>query len=202
MLSPDLQRSSTAAMRNRDPILTVLRDILPTTGIVLEIASGTGDHITHFAAALPALVWQPSDPSPEARASVAELTAASGLSNIRVPLALDASSLAWPIAAADAVIAINMVHISPWEATEGLVRGAGERLQQSGPLILYGPYRRESQPFAASNAAFDADLRGRNPAWGIRLVEDVAQAANKYRLGLESIVEMPANNLMLVFRRA
>lgn len=201
MSSPDQRLSSPSALRNRGPISDVLRTVLPESGTVLESASGSGEHITHFAARFPALSWQPSDPSPEARASILEWSKAEGLPNVLPPLDLDAAGETWPIENADAMIAINMVHISPWQATLGLLKGAGRLLPADGALFLYGPYRRQGQPFAPSNEAFDASLRARNPAWGIRLLEDVADAAEQSGLIMTATVEMPANNLSVVFRR-
>ena len=201
MSSPDQRLSSPSALRNRGPISEVLRTVLPESGTVLEIASGSGEHITHFATLFPALSWQPSDPSADARASILEWSEAEGLPNVLPPLDLDAASEAWPVDRADAMIAINMVHISPWLATLGLLKGAGRLLPAGGALFLYGPYRRQGQPFAQSNEAFDASLRARNPAWGIRLLEDVAGAAEQAGLVMTATVEMPANNLSVVFRR-
>jgi len=201
-MSSSALRYAPATERNRAPILAVLSRILPVTGIVLEIASGTGEHVAYFAEALPALHWQPSDPDPMARASIAARRADSGLDNIAQPLALDAAATAWPIAAAAAVLAINMVHISPWTATEGLFAGAARLLPAAAPLYLYGPYRRDGYDFAPSNLAFDHSLQQRNPAWGVRRLEDVAALATACGFRLDEIVEMPANNLSLVFRRA
>lgn len=199
--SPEQRRSAPAALRNRDPILAVLRDELPASGLVIEIASGTGEHVVHFARHLPALVWQPSDPMISARASITAWTAAEALANVLPPLELDASAGDWPIAAADAMLCINMVHISPWDATRGLMRNAGRLLPHGAPLLLYGPYKRPDRPIEPSNAAFDADLRVRDPRWGLRDLADVKAeaAANAFRL--TRIVEMPANNLTLVFRK-
>ena len=202
MPADDARLFAPSALRNRDPILAVLREILPSSGTVLEIASGSGEHVIHFAAHLPALIWQPSDPLPEARASIAEWVAAEGLQNIRPPLDIDASAEAWPIERADAILAINMIHISPWAATEGLMRGAGRLLPRGAPLVLYGPYRQGGTPLAASNAEFDADLRDRNPAWGIRDLDDVSRTARQHGLILDRVISMPANNLTVVFRRA
>jgi hypothetical protein len=199
--SDQARRSSPSALRNRDPILDILRTVLPPEGEIVEIASGSGEHVIHFAAHLPALTWQPTDPSAEARASIAAWSAAEGLANIRPPLDLDASAARWPIDRADAILAINMVHISPWAATEGLLRGAAARLSIGAPLFLYGPYRRGGEPLVPSNAAFDADLRARDPAWGVRDLEAVAAVAEKAGLGLDRIVEMPANNLSVIFIR-
>lgn len=202
MTSPsDPRRSAPSALRNRDPILAILRRALPTDGLALEIASGTGEHILHFARALPRLDWQPSDPSPEARASIAAWRETDGTPNLRAPIAIDATTPLWPIATAAALIAINMVHISPWDATVGLFAGAERLLPQGGLLYLYGPYRRQGHPFAPSNAAFDADLRTRNPEWGIRDLDDMVALAVRHGLRLDEIVEMPANNLSLLFRR-
>ena len=201
MSSPDQRLSSPSALRNRGPISDVLRTVLPETGTVLEIASGSGEHITHFAAQFPALTWQPSDPSAEARDSILQWSEAEGLANVLPPLDLDAAHDTWPIDRADAIIAINMVHISPWQATLGLLKGAGQLLPAGGALFLYGPYRRQGQPFAESNEAFDASLRARNPAWGIRQLEDVAGAAEQSGLVMTTTVERPANNLSVVFRR-
>lgn len=184
-----------ATLRNRDPILAVLRRVLPATGLVLEVASGTGEHAAWFAPRLPGLTWQPSDPDPAARASIARFVR----DNVLPPLDLDARWDPWPLTRADAVVAINMVHISPWEATLGLLRGAAAALAPGSPLVLYGPYRREGRHIALSNEAFDRDLRSRDPAWGVRDLEAVAAAATGF--DLEEVVEMPANNLTVVLRR-
>lgn len=201
MSSEDKKLSSPSALRNRGPIADLLAHVLPERGTVLEIASGSGEHVIHFARRFPDLVWQPSDPSPEARASVEAWVTAEKLTNVLPPLDLDASSDTWPISQADAMIAINMIHISPWPATQGLLRHAGQLLPRGRPLILYGPYRREGQPLVASNAEFDASLRARNPEWGIRLLEDVASLASQSGLSLTSVTELPANNLGVVFTR-
>jgi hypothetical protein len=179
----------------------VLRPALPETGLVLEIASGTGEHTMHFAAAMPALRWQPSDPSPDARASIAAWANAAGLANVLPPLDLDAASEAWPIARADAVLCINMIHISPWEATEGLMGGAARVLAPGQPLYLYGPYRRPGRAIEPSNAAFDADLRRRDPRWGLRDLDVVMACAEANGLLFDRVIEMPANNLSVIFRK-
>ena len=197
----DHRQYAPAAARNRDPILAVLRGVLPRTGTVLEIASGSGEHVMHFARALPGLVFQPSDPNPEARLSIAAWAADSGLANLRPPLALDAASPSWPVTAADAVLCINMIHISPWAATEGLMRGAAAILPPGTPLYLYGPYRRAGVATAPSNEAFDRDLRQRDPAWGLRDLETVAALAAAAGFSGPAVTEMPANNLSVVFRR-
>lgn len=201
MPSQELKFSSPSALRNRGPIFDVLRDILPENGTVLEIASGSGEHVTHFATHLPGLVWQPSDPSPQARASIREWVKVEALANVLTPLDIDTSAETWPIARADAMVAINMVHISPWAATQGLLKGAGKLLPTGGVLVLYGPYRREGEGLVASNAMFDADLRSRNPAWGIRLLEDLVSSAEQFGLAMTSVVTMPSNNLCVVFTR-
>lgn len=198
----DPRQHAPATASNAEPILAVLREVLPASGTVLEIASGTGEHAVHFARALPQLIWQPSDPSPEARASTAAWAGGAGLANLLPPVALDAAAPEWPISAADAIVCINMVHISPWEATEGLIRGAARLLPCDGRLVLYGPYRRAGRDLEASNAAFDHSLRSRNPAWGLRLLEDVVALAAEEGLDLDRVDEMPANNLTIVLRKA
>ncbi|HWI86719.1 MAG TPA: DUF938 domain-containing protein [Sphingomonas sp.] len=201
-MTGDIRRSSPAALRNREPILDVLRTVLPRDGLALELASGSGEHVIHFAAALPNLTWQPSDPSADALASIGAWVAAENPKNVLPPLDLDATAETWPIERADAVIAINMVHISPWAATLGLLRHARTLLPTGGPLFLYGPYQRRNEALAPSNAAFDADLRARNPAWGLRYLEDVTRAAEAVGLKLDRVVAMPANNLSVIFVRA
>ncbi|BDV36225.1 hypothetical protein SS37A_37550 (plasmid) [Methylocystis iwaonis] len=193
---------SAAAARNRGPILDVLRAVLPKQGLVLEIASGSGEHVVHFAANLKNLTFTPSDPSPKACASVAAWIACSGAQNVRAPLALDAASAPWPIERADAVICINMVHISPWAATVGLFDNAGAILPAGAPLYLYGPYKRDGAHTAPSNAEFDAGLRAQNPSWGVRDLETVADLGRQAGFERPDIVEMPANNLSLIFRRS
>ena len=198
-MQDDARLHAPASDRNRDPILEVLRAHLPPSGMVLEIASGTGQHVAHFAAALPGLRWQPSDPRPEHRASIDAW--AKDLPNVLPALALDASETDWPVQQAAAVLCINMIHIAPWTATEGLVAGAARVLGAGGVLALYGPYRRAGRQLEPSNAAFDADLRRSNPAWGLREVETVAALAGKVGFAASIIVAMPANNLMLLFYR-
>lgn len=198
----DIRRSSPAALRNRNPILEILKTVLPRNGLILEMASGSGEHVVHFAAVLPNLTWQPSDPSGDALASIGAWVAAEKLDNVLSPLNLDATAETWPIKRADAVIAINMVHISPWVATLGLLRHAGTLLPAGGPLFLYGPYQRQNEALAPSNAAFDADLRARNPAWGLRYLEDVTREAEAVGLKLDRVVAMPANNLSVILVRA
>lgn len=191
-----------ATARNREPILQVLREVLPPTGTVLEIASGTGEHAVHFAQNLPGIVWQPSDPDAAARGSIAAWAAQAKPGNLRAPLALDAASAGWPGGLVDAVVCINMIHISPWAATQGLMRGAAGVLPAGGVLYLYGPFIRPGHALEPGNAAFDADLRLRNAAWGLRNLADVEACAAQNGLTLEKVVEMPANNLSVIFRRA
>jgi SAM-dependent methyltransferase len=193
--------TSPSVARNRDPILAVLRRVLPLAGTVLEIASGTGEHAVHFAAALPHLKWQPSDQDEQALRSIAAHRAISGLPNLLAPLSLDAAAPEWPVAQADAVVAINMVHISPWRVTQGLMAGVGWVLPPGGVLYLYGAYKENGIHTAPSNDTFDADLRSRNPEWGIRDLEAVADLAGGHGLTLVERIPMPANNLSLVFRR-
>lgn len=196
----DARDHAPATLRNRDAILDVLRRHLPREGLVLEVASGTGEHVLHFAAALPALVFQPSDRDERARTSTDAWARGARLKNLRPALALDAGAAEWPIAAADAVFSANMVHIAPWAATLGLVAGAARVLPAGGPLILYGPWRRSGAHTAPSNAAFDAELRARNPEWGLRDLEAVAEVAAVAGFAPPLVEPMPANNLMLVFR--
>lgn len=196
-----MKLSSQATARNKEPIAAVLAGVLPERGLVLEVASGAGEHSAFFASRFPHLEWQPSDPDPDALGSIEAYVADAGLPNLREPVALDAAGETWPIDAADAVLCINMVHISPWAATEGLVRGAGKLLSSGAPLVLYGPYRRGGVPTAPSNEAFDQSLKARNPEWGLRTLEDVAALAANAGFALERLVEMPANNLTLAFRK-
>ncbi len=201
-MTSDLRCYAPAAARNRQPILGVLRQHLPPRGLVLEIASGSGEHITHFAqASSAALVFQPSDPGAAARASIDAWTAALGLTNVRPAIALDAAQADWPVHSADAVLCINMIHIAPWTAAVGLFSGAARILAPGGLLFLYGPFRRNGRHTAPSNERFDMDLRGRNSAWGVRDVEAVSALAAGNGFAPPLVEEMPANNLSLVFRR-
>jgi SAM-dependent methyltransferase len=192
--------SAPAADRNKGPILDVLARVLPATGDVCEIASGTGQHVVHFAAALPRLTWHPTEPDARLRASIAGWIAHTGLTNVRPPLHLDVGE-EWPIAKADAILCINMIHIAPWAATLHLVQGASRVLAPDGVLYLYGPYRRFGAHTAPSNAAFDADLRVTNPEWGVRDMETVVEVAGTSGFVLADVVPMPANNFSLVLRR-
>lgn len=194
-----VRKHAPATLRNREGIAAELAALLPETGSVLEIASGSGEHCAFFAAAFPALRWQPSDPDAAGRESIASWCA--GLGNVAAPLHIDAAAPDWPVDRADALLCINMVHISPWAATLGLLDGAARLLPPGGPLILYGPYRRAEVPTAPSNEAFDESLRSRDPAWGLRDVADVTAAAEQRGLKFDRLIEMPANNLILVYRR-
>lgn len=193
------RKHAPATLRNRDAILDVLREALPTTGLVLEVASGSGEHAAYFAPALPGIAWQPSDPDAGARESIAAWTA--GMASVCAPIALDAAAARWPIDHADAVVCINMIHIAPWSACEGLMAGAGRILPPGAPLILYGPFRRADTPTAPSNEAFDASLKDRDPRWGVRDLEDVSLLAAGQGLAFEQLIEMPANNLSIIYRR-
>ena len=198
-MTDDARLFAPSAARNRDPILAVLRRHLPAAGMVLEVASGTGEHIAHFAAALPALSWQPTDPAPERRASIDAWAA--DLPNVAPALPLDAASTNWPVSRADGVLCINMIHIAPWQAAEGLVAGAARILPPGGLLALYGPFSQAGQPMKPGNAAFDADLRSRDPAWGLRELETVAALAAEAGFGPAAVEPMPTDNLLLLFRR-
>ena len=202
MTKPGLDaQTSPAVARNRDPILAVLRRVLPAQGTVLEIASGTGEHAVHFAAGLPHLVWQPADLDASALRSIAAYRRAAQLPNLLAPLELNAASLVWPVTSADAVVSINMIHIAPWSAAEGLMAGSARLLTDGGVLYLYGPFKENGRHTAPSNASFDASLRHRDPEWGVRDVAEVSEVARQHGLVLVERVVMPANNLSLIFRR-
>jgi SAM-dependent methyltransferase len=201
MTHDDSRQHAPATQRNREPILTVLREILPAQGLVLEVASGSGEHAIHFASAFPNLTFQPSDPDPAALASIDAWAKESTLPNLRPAIRLDATAPRWPVTAADAILCINMIHISPWAATEGLIRQAAQLLPAGSPLYLYGPYRQSDVPLAASNAVFDDSLRRRNPKWGLRELDAVAELARAAGFGEPQVTAMPANNLSVVFRK-
>jgi SAM-dependent methyltransferase len=187
-----------SAERNKEPILALLKRILPHTGLVLEIGSGTGQHVAHFAKALPELTWQPSDPDAAFRESIRSWMEFENLGNVRAPVALDVCSFPWPVAHADAVLCINMIHVAPWAATEALLTGAKGVLIRGGVLFLYGPYRRFGRHTAPSNEAFDVQLRASDPGWGLRDLESVVELAGASGFELAEVIDMPANNLSVV----
>jgi SAM-dependent methyltransferase len=196
-MTPD-RRHAPATQRNREPILDVLRRVLPPAGLVLEVASGTGEHAAWLAAALPGVTWQPTDVDPTALPGIASWC--DGIANVRPPLVLDVTQ-PWPVARVDAMVCINMLHIAPWTAGEALLRGAGRVLPPGGVLYLYGPYRRDGAHTAPSNAAFDATLRAQDPSWGVRDLETVIATAADAGLVHRETIAMPANNLSVVFAR-
>ena len=193
---------TSSAERNKDPILAVLARVLPRRGVVLEIASGTGQHILHFANALPGLAWQPSDRDPELRESIALRVKEQQLANVNRPINLDVTRLPWPLQTADAVVCINMIHVAPWSATLALLEGAKALLPTQHVLFLYGAYRRFGQHTSKSNAQFDSDLRAHDPVWGVRDLEAVSEAAASSGFVLAEVVEMPANNFSVIFKRS
>ena len=198
----DGRQFSPSAARNRVPVREVLENVLPQSGIALEIGSGTGEHVVCFAKALPGLLWQPSDPDPASRASIEAWIAAEGLANIRQPVAIDTRQAIWGVeddAPFAAMISLNMIHIAPWESALGLLAGAGRLLRPEGILYLYGPFMRGGAHTAPSNAAFDADLKRRDPRWGVRDIDDLVREAAPHGLALRQAIGMPANNLSLVF---
>lgn len=201
---PDPRRFAPATLRNRAPLLAVLKDVLPRQGLLLEIASGSGEHAAFIAPRLrPELIWQPSDADPEALAGIDAHAQDSGATNIRPALHLDVTSATWPIARADAIFAANLVHIAPWMVAQGLFAGAGRLLDRRDVLVLYGPFKRNGCHTAPSNEVFDRSLRARNPDWGVRCLDTeldpLAEAAGLARV---RIVQMPANNLAIVWRKS
>ncbi|MBU0724116.1 MAG: DUF938 domain-containing protein [Alphaproteobacteria bacterium] len=192
-----------ATLRNREALWAVLSRCLPATGLLLEIASGTGEHAAFMAPQMPdGLHWQPSDYATDALADIDAHARASGSTRIRPAIRLDVTAAVWPVEQADAIFCCNMIHIAPWAAAEGLFAGAGRLLSTGAPLVLYGPYRRNGQHTAESNAAFDESLQSRDPRWGVRCLEtEVVPLAAQAGFRLEEIVDMPANNLTLLFRR-
>ena len=196
---PEPRKHAPATLRNREPIGDALAGLLPPSGLVLEVASGSGEHCAYLAGRFPALTWQPSDPDGDALRSIAAWC--ESCANVGPPVMLDAAAIDWPIDRADAIFCANMIHIAPWEATLGLLAGAGRVLATGAPLILYGPFRREGLDTAESNEAFDHSLRTRDPRWGLRSLEAVGQAASRCELSLDRVDDLPANNLMVVFRK-
>ena len=211
---PDARLYAPSAQRNRAPILAVLERVLPPTGTVLEVASGTGEHAVCFAPRMAPRIWQPSDLDPAHRASIAAWAAAEPSANLRPPLALDAGAARWPVedpaadapapdaSAITAIVNINMIHIAPWAACLGVLAGAGRILAAGGVLYFYGPFKIDGRHTAPSNADFDASLQARDPAWGVRDLGAVAAAAEAAGLALADTVPMPANNVSVIFRRA
>jgi SAM-dependent methyltransferase len=198
---PTARRMAPATERNREPILAVLRNVLPRSGTVLEIASGTGQHAVHFAAALPGVKWQPSDLDATHRESIVAWTDHAKVANVLAPLAIDVCHEPWGIDAVDAIVCINMIHIAPWAAAEALFAGAGKRLVPGGVLYLYGPYRRDGAHTAPSNEAFDRQLRSADSEWGVRDMEAVIALGAAQGLTCDEPIPMPANNFSLVFRK-
>jgi len=197
----DVKMHSPAFLRNREPILTVLSRIAPPAGLALEIASGSGEHAGFFASAFPEIIWQPSDRTPAALASIEVHRVDCGLDNLLPPILLDVTAQSWPIESADIVLCINMIHISPWQAAKGLMQGAGRVLPQGGMLFLYGPFKEGGIHTAESNRLFDEDLRARNPVWGVRDLEEVIEIAADNKLIHRETIGMPANNRSLIFER-
>lgn len=192
---------SASAERNKVAVAQVLKELLPDQGVVLEVSSGSGQHVVHFAREMPALTWQPSECAQECLPSIAQWVADESLTNVRPALRLDVTDRPWPLSSAAAVVCLNMIHIAPWHVGEALVVGASEVLAPGGVFFLYGPFRRNGQHTSASNEAFDSQLRARNPAWGVRNLEDVARCAAAHDFGPPEIRQMPANNLCVFFRR-
>jgi cyclopropane fatty-acyl-phospholipid synthase-like methyltransferase len=203
-MTADARRFAPAAARNREPILEVFRARIDPRAKVLEIGSGSGEHAMHLCAAMPGLDWQPTDPDPASRASIAAWIAHTGLANVRAPLDLDVRSASWGVesrAPFDCIVSINMIHIAPWASTLGLLDGAARLLREGGRLFLYGPFMRGGVHTAPSNAAFDERLRGENPEWGVRDLDAVIAEASARGLRFAEAVGMPANNLSVLFER-
>ncbi|MGB3643354.1 MAG: DUF938 domain-containing protein [Mesorhizobium sp.] len=200
-VSPDKRPVSPSAERNKGPIADVLKRVLPNHGTALEISSGTGQHVFYFAREMPHLTWQPTERDELSLQWIKQWMAAETLENILPPLHLDVTELPWQIGSAAAVVCLNMIHIAPWSATEGLIRGAETILGQGGILFLYGPYLRSGVQTSPSNMAFDNELRARNPDWGLRNVEDVTRCAVLHCFGQPEIHDMPANNLSVIFHK-
>lgn len=196
-----MPRSAPAATRNRAPLLKAIRAHLPATGTLLEVSSGTGEHAVYLGAALPELRIQPSDPDAAARTIIHEWIRESAVTNVRAPLALDATDPHWPALVVDAILNVNMVHIAPWQACTGLLDHASRLLSDGAPLLMYGPYRRRGHATAPSNEAFDESLRARDAAWGLRVLDDVIDEAAQRGLHCTDVIEMPANNLTVIYRR-
>lgn len=199
-MSTDARRHAPAAIRNRDPILSVLKDVFPKVGTILEIASGSGEHARDFASAFPGVTWYPTDYDERALASIDAYRRLEGSANLMAPLLLDVTEPVWPVAEANAMLCVNMIHIAPWQCCLGLLRGAAAILTPGGPLVLYGPFSRGGKHTAASNAAFDASLKRQNPEWGVRDLDDVAVEADSCGLMLDRVIDMPSNNFCVILR--
>ena len=198
---PDGRLVVASADRNRGPILKVLERVLPKTGLVLEIASGTGQHVVHFAQALKGLSWQPTDMDAACRRSISAWLATAELANVRQPLDLDVRALPWRVPTLDAIVCLNLIHIAPWSVATALFAGAGLALRETGLLYLYGPYSVQGMHTAPSNAAFDSALRAENPEWGLRDLKEVESLAKDQGFDLAETIEMPANNFSVLLRR-
>jgi SAM-dependent methyltransferase len=198
---PDGRLVVSSADRNRGPILKVLERVLPKTGLVLEIASGTGQHVVHFAQALKGLNWQPTDMDAACRRSISAWLATAELANVRQPLDLDVRALPWRVPTLDAIVCLNLIHIAPWSVATALFAGAGLALRETGLLYLYGPYSVQGRHTAPSNAAFDSALRAQNFEWGLRDLEEVDSVAKEQGFDLAETIEMPANNLSVLFQK-
>jgi SAM-dependent methyltransferase len=198
---PDGRLVVSSAERNRGPILKVLERVLPKTGLVLEVASGTGQHVVHFAQALKGLSWQPTDMDAACRRSISAWLATAELANVRRPLDLDVRELPWRVPTLDAIVCLNLIHIAPWSVATALFTGAGLALRETGLLYLYGPYSVQGRHTAPSNAAFDSALRAENPEWGLRDLKEVESLAKEQGFDLAETIEMPANNFSVLFRK-
>ncbi len=195
------KKTAPAAERNKEPILEILRDVLPLRGLVLEVASGSGQHAVFFARALPQVIWQPSDADPGALESIAAYCQEANLPNLLLPILLDASAATWPIEHASAIVSINMIHIAPFSACLGLLEGGARILPEDAPLVLYGPFIIDGDFVAPSNVEFDRRLRSENAAWGVRELREVERAAIARGFRLDRVIARPANNQVVVFRR-
>jgi hypothetical protein len=193
---------SPSAERNKAPIAAILSQVLPAGGVVLEVSSGTGQHVIHFAKEMPHLIWQPSEREDDLLRSIEHWRTAEALANVRAPVRLDVMEWPWPVASAAAAVCLNMIHIAPWAAAEALIAGASKVADKGGTLFLYGPFRRGDRHTTPSNEAFDLQLRSQNPDWGVRDLEEVSAFAKARGFGPPAIHEMPANNLSVVFRKA
>jgi SAM-dependent methyltransferase len=200
--SDDDRLCSPSVERNRQPIADVLLQVLPTTDLVLEVGSGTGEHVVHFARAMPHVIWQPSEQDADCLRSIQGWLAFEKLLNVLPAVRLDVHDDQWPIERADAIVCINMIHIAPWSVAQALLRGASRILRSGGVLCLYGPYRLKSKHTSASNQAFDAQLRAINPEWGVRDLDAISNEARAFNVELERTFQMPANNLIAVFRKS